>query len=206
MSIVIHYAPQTRAIIALWALEELAIPYEKVKLDFKAGDHKTDAFAKINPNQRVPAMVIDGRPMFESVAMVLWLAERFGVEKKLWPAAEDPARAEGLGWTVWGMAQLGHDIAALMTASSERIPKEMHNEAQAAMFRGHIEKDLKVLDDQLAKHAFVLGDAFTFADILPATAMMFAMAAGLDLSKYPRIGPWMQKLGARDALKRAQAM
>jgi glutathione S-transferase len=205
MKIVIHYASQTRAVVALWALEEVGVPYEKVKLDLRAAEHKTEAYAKINPNQRVPALVIDGRPMFESTAMVLWLAERFGVEKKIWPAADDAARAEAMGWTVWGTAQLGQNIMALMTATSDRLPKEMHNEAQAKMFRSHIEKDLKVLDDQLAKHAYVMGDAFSLADVLPGMALMFGMMGGLDLSKVPHIGAWMQKLSARPAFQRAQA-
>src|SRR5262249_16046831 len=58
MGIALHYAPQTRAVIALWAIEEIGIPYERVKLDYKAGEHRSEAFTKINPNQRVPAMVV----------------------------------------------------------------------------------------------------------------------------------------------------
>jgi len=206
MAIVIHYAPQTRAIIALWALEEVGVPYEKVKLDFKAGEHKSEAFTKVNPNQKLPAMVVDGRPMFESTAMVIWLAERFGTEKKLWPEPNDPARAQALGWTVWGMVQLGMDIAQLMVASHDFSPKEMHNEAQAKSAREHIDKDLGVLDAQLAKHAHVMGEAFSLADVLPATAMMFAMQAKLDLSKFPHIQAWMQRVMKREALARAQAL
>src|SRR5262245_22475979 len=125
MGITIHYAPQTRAVIALWAIEELGVPYERVKIDYKAGEHKSEGFAKINPNQRVPAMVVDGRPMFESTAMVIWLGETFGVEKKLWPS-DRAARAEAMGWSVWGMVQLGQDIHSLMIATSDRVPTEMH--------------------------------------------------------------------------------
>jgi glutathione S-transferase len=205
MGITIHYAPQTRALIAIWAAEELGIPYEQVKVDFKNGEHKSEAYAKINPNGRVPAMVVDGKPMFESTAMVLFLAETFGREKKLWPS-ENSARADAMGWTVWGTAQLGHDIHTFMMNSSERVPKEMHNEPQAKAARASIDKDLKVLDARLAEHAFIMGDAFTLADILPATAIFFATIGGVDLSPYPHIGAWVGKLSAREPLKRAQAL
>src|SRR5262249_22771115 len=154
MGIVIHYAPQTRAIIALWAIEELGVPYERVKLDYKAGEHKGEAFTKINPNQRVPAMIVDGKPMFESTAMVIFLGEKYGTEKKLWPK-DDASRAQAMGWTVWGMAQLGQDIYSLMISSNPRVPAEMHNEAQAKGARTAIDKDLQILDDQLAKQPYI---------------------------------------------------
>jgi glutathione S-transferase len=205
MGIVIHYAPQTRAVIALWALEEVGVAYDKVKLDFKAGEHKAEAFGKINPNHRVPAMVVDGRPMFESTAMVIFLGETYGRKKKLWPE-DDASRAEAMGWTVWGMAQLGADIHQLMISSSERVPKEMHNEAIAKQARDLVEKDLKVLDERLGVHPYVMGADFTLADVLPGTAIFFATMGGIDLSPYKNIGAWMQRVGGREALRRAQAM
>jgi glutathione S-transferase len=205
MGITIYHAPQTRAVLALWAAEELGLPFEQVKIDFKSGEHKGEAFTKINPNQRLPAMVVDGRPMFESTAMVLFFAETYGREKKLWPS-DNPSRAEAMGWTVWGTAQLGHDIHTLMMNSNERVPKEMHNEAQAKAARAAIDKDLKVLDAHLARHPFILGDAFTLADVIPASAMFFATLGGVDISPYKHVGAWMEKISGREALKRAQAV
>src|SRR5262249_51518424 len=151
---------QTRAVIPLWAIEELGIPYERVLVDYKGGEHKSEAFTKINPNNRVPAMVVDGRPMFESTAMVIFLAEKFGRAKKLWPE-DDASRAEAMGWTVWGMTQIGHDIHQLMISSNARVPKEQHNEAIAKAARELIDKDLRVLDARLAAHPYILGDTFT---------------------------------------------
>jgi glutathione S-transferase len=204
MSIIIYSAPQTRGVLALWAAEELGIPYERVKVDFAKGEHKGEAFTKINPNQRLPAMVVDGRPMFESTAMVLFLAEKFGPEKKLSPT-DDASRAEAMGWTVWGAAQLGHNIHQLMMASHVRVPKEMHNEARTKASRADIEKDLGVLDARLARHPFVMGDAFTLADVVPASAVFFATMGGVDVSSHAHVSDWAQRLGGREALKRAQS-
>ncbi|HEY4121324.1 MAG TPA: glutathione S-transferase family protein [Byssovorax sp.] len=204
-SIVIHHAPQTRAAIVLWTLEELGVPYESKKVDFKSGEHKSEGYAKINPNKRVPAMIVDGRPMFESTAMVIFLAEKFGADKKLWPT-DDAGRAEAMGWTVWGTAQLGHDIHGLMMASSERVPKELHHEPMAKLCRGAVETDLKVLDARLAEHPYVMGETFTLADVLPAMACFFAGMGGVDLAAYKHVSAWVGKLQAREALQRAQAM
>ncbi len=55
-------------------------------------------------------------------------------------------------------------------------------------------------------HAFVMGDAFTLADILPATAIFFATIGGVDVSPYRHIGAWMGRISGREALKRAQGI
>ena len=55
MAIVVHYgAPQSRALLALWALEELGLPYEKVRYDLAKGEHRTDALRMLNPNCKMP--------------------------------------------------------------------------------------------------------------------------------------------------------
>jgi glutathione S-transferase len=205
MGIVIHYAPQTRSVIPLWAIEELGIAYDAVKLDFRGGEHKGEVFSKINPNQRLPAMVVEGKATFESTAMVIYLAETYGPGRKLWPK-EDGERAQAMGWTVWGMVQLGQDIYSHVVSSDPRVPAEMHNEAQAKAAATAIAKDLKVLDLQLAERQFVMGDAFTLADILPATAVMFGRPHSIDLAQYAHIAAWMERVTSRPALLRAQAL
>src|SRR6266545_4462922 len=98
MALIFYYAPMSSATPVYWALEELGVPFEKVKLDLRAGDQKKPEFLKINPNGQVPALVGDGTPMFESVAILLHLGERYGVDKKLWPAAGTPERMGAMSW------------------------------------------------------------------------------------------------------------
>src|SRR5690348_11281895 len=87
MAIVFYYAPYSSAVRCHWALEELGIRYEGVKIDLKGTDHKTPEFLKLNPNGSVPTLVDDGVPYFESAAINLHLGQKYGVEKGLWPAA-----------------------------------------------------------------------------------------------------------------------
>jgi glutathione S-transferase len=123
MAIVFYYAPMTSATRVHWALEELGVPYEKVRLDLRAGDQRKPDFLKINPNGKVPALVDDGAPMFESLAILLHLAVKYGVAKKLWPATTDAtAHAEALSWSVWGTATLASHVFRVMQNSAERVP------------------------------------------------------------------------------------
>ena len=63
-------------------------PYEEVRDDLHAGDQKKPEFLALNPNGKVPLLVIDGTPVFESVAIQIALGERHGVAKGLWPALD----------------------------------------------------------------------------------------------------------------------
>jgi glutathione S-transferase len=204
MAIVIHYAPQTRAAMTLWALEELRLPYEKVRVDLEKGDHKTDAFKKLNPNGKVPTVVIDGTPMFESLAILLYLGERYGVEKQLFPAPDGPARMEALTWATWGAATLGGDLVRLIEASHERIPKERHNAAQAAAALLDIERDLGILEARLDGKPFILGADFSLADVVFGGVLAHAsMIGAIDLARFPRTTAYSARLKGRSAFGRA---
>src|SRR6266516_4392854 len=79
MGIVFYYTPMSSATRVLWALEELGVPFDKVKVDLSKGEQRQPEFLKLNPNGKVPTMVIDGQPVFESLAMLLHLGETYGV-------------------------------------------------------------------------------------------------------------------------------
>ena len=83
MSITFYYNPMSSAARIHLSLDELGIPYEKVLIDLQAKDQKRPEFLALNPNGKVPTIVIDGQPMFESIAIQIYLGERFGVERGL---------------------------------------------------------------------------------------------------------------------------
>jgi glutathione S-transferase len=205
MSIVIHYgAGQSRALLALWAVEELGLPYEKVRYDLAKGEHKTDALRKLNPNCKVPTVVVDGTPMFESLAIVLYLGERYGVERKLFPAITEPARLEAMSWATWASTTLGVDLLRVIEASSERIPTERHNAAQAAVARADVERDLAILEAHLEGRTFLGGDAFSLADVVMGGAIGFALRSGVvDATLFRRTGAYGGRITARPAFARA---
>lgn len=92
MSLVLYYAPHSTANLSRLVLEELGISYEKVKVDLASGELATPAFRHLNPNGRVPVLVHDDQPIFESAAITMYLGETFGVERGLYPAPGADAR------------------------------------------------------------------------------------------------------------------
>lgn len=77
MSMTFYYAPMSSAITVHRALEELGVPYDAIRLDLAAGETRKPEFLAINPNGKVPALVHDGTPLFESVAILIHLGESF---------------------------------------------------------------------------------------------------------------------------------
>ena len=91
MSITYYYAPMSTAVRTTWAIEELGVPCERLRVDIQKKETKTPAFLKLNPNGVVPLLVVDGTPIFESTAILIYLGETYGVEKGLYPAPRDAA-------------------------------------------------------------------------------------------------------------------
>jgi glutathione S-transferase len=153
--ITLHGAGASRASRSLLALEELGLPYRQVPLNPWSDAAAAEAVAHINPNARVPVLDDDGLVLWESMAINLYLADRYGCAP-FWP--EDP-RDRGLvyQWSVWGqteidvrarhMARFGGDAALKQRAEAERLAA------------------LTILDRALAGRPYLLGDVFTLADL-----------------------------------------
>jgi glutathione S-transferase len=158
MSITFFYSPQSSATRIHWTLEELGVPYEKVKLDLRAGDQRKPDYLAINPNGKVPAVVLDGTPVFESSAIQIVLGERFGVEKGLWPAAGTPERAQALSWLLWGHVTLGAAFMRYFMNTGSWIPPELQHKPQAEATLKEIHANLALLDARLNGREYVVGD------------------------------------------------
>ena len=206
MSITLYYAAMSNASRIHASLEELGVPYEKVTLDLRAGDQKKPEFLALNPNGKVPTIVLDGTPMFESVAIQIALGERYGVEKGLWPALGTPEHLTALTWIVWGQVSLGAAVARYMQNTSAWTPAELHHAptAEAALKDTHAL--LAVLDAHLAKHAHVAGASFTLADLDIASVLGWAIhAAKIDLTAYSKLGAWLGAAAQRPGMRAVMA-
>src|SRR5262245_56724218 len=163
MGIVFYYTPMSSATRVHWALEELGVPYDKVKLDLSKGEQRQPEFLRLNPNGKVPTMVIDGQPVFESLAMLLYLGETFGVDKGLFPPP-GPKRLEAFKWMAWGSVSLIEAGMRFLRNTSDRWPAEQRSLGAAEAARKELHDLLHVLDDALAGRQYLLGDSFSLAD------------------------------------------
>ncbi|HLM74561.1 MAG TPA: glutathione S-transferase family protein [Polyangiaceae bacterium] len=201
MALIFYYAPMSSASPTHWILEELGIPYEKVKMDFASGDLKKPEFLRINPNGKVPALVHDGVPIFESVAIAIHLGETFGVEKKLFPPP-GIQRAQAIQWMVWCNASLGEAISRHMHNTSERFPEELRNAKAGEIARADVENHLSILNQSLEGKGYLLGDDFSIVDAHVSSWLLYVRMVGFDLAKYPAMQAWSARCSERPANKR----
>jgi glutathione S-transferase len=202
MSLTFYYTPMSSATRVHWALEELEVPYEKVKVDLGAGDQKKPEYLALNPNGKVPLLVVDGTPVFESLAILVYLGERYGVDKGLYPPL-DLSRAEVLKWMTWGGATLLDAGGRLLRNVSDRFPADQRNEKAAEAAKKDLADCLGVLDRALSGKEYLVGGKFTFADLALAGYMPFLGRIGADLGPHKNIQAWVGRCTSRPALGRA---
>lgn len=198
MSLTFYYSPQSSASPVHWTLEELGIPYEKVKIDLKANQQKQPEYLKLNPNGRVPLLVHDGVPIFESAAIQLYLGETFGVAKGLYPPP-GPQRGEAMKWVIWTNASIGEALSRVGRNLGQWAPEDERNAKAGARARTDVEEHLKILEGALAGKEYLVGDRFSIADLHLASWMEYVRMMGFDLAGYPQITAWVARCSARPA-------
>lgn len=202
MSLTFFYAPFSTAGVTHFALEELGIAYEKVKVDISKGEQHAPSFLALNPMHRVPVIVHDGQPIFESAAIAIYLGETFGVERGLFPAA-GPLRGQAMQWIVWNNVTLNEAVQrTILSASSPRVPPERQNAAMSAWGKEELAKRLGVLDQQLAKAPYVLGEGFSLVDAHLGATVGWIASMGMVPEGLAHLNDWLKRVTARPAYVR----
>lgn len=202
MSIKLYYSPMTRAGRCRWALEELGVPYELVRLDLQKREHKQPEYLRVHPLGRVPALVDGDMALIESVAICMYLADKYA-DKGLAPALDDPRRGLYYQWMMFVTATMEAQLTALV-AHTLRLPAEQRVPALADAARSELATAFAHLDDALAKGPYLLGDWFTMADVIVGSGMAWAAGMGL-LINCPNIQAYVARISQRPALQRSRA-
>lgn len=198
MSLIFYYSPQSSASPVHWTLEELGVPYEKVLVDLKAGQQKQPEYLKLNPNGVVPLLVHDGVPIFESAAIQLYLGETFGVDKGLYPPP-GPRRGEVMKWIVWTNVTIGEALSRYGRNLGQWAPEDERNAKAGARAKDDVEAQLRVLEGALQGRDYLVGNAFTLADLHLSSWMDYVRMMGFDLGPYAAISAWVSRCTARPA-------
>lgn len=188
----IYGVPQSRASRVLWCARELKLDFELVETDFKVGA-KQPEYLKINPNGRVPAIIDGDVVMFESHAINLYLAGKYGTGG-LNPSTE-AGRAHALQWTLWGMNEVEADLQRIMRG---RVNSQNDLEG-AAEAEKKLAAPLKVLDGMLAGKTYLEEERFTVADLNLAQVFANFTRSGMDLSPWPNVKAWLERCLGRPA-------
>jgi glutathione S-transferase len=202
MSLIFYSAPMSTATLTGIVLEELGIPYERKKLDIRAGDTKKSDYLAINPNGKVPTIVHDGIAIWESAAITMYLGETFGVDKKLYPPA-GPKRGQAMMWIAWTNVTLGEAVYRRGYAG-EWGDEATRNPNMVEKATKDIAELLGILDAALASKQFLVGD-FTLADAHLNSFCDWLRHSKIDFTPFANINAWSARCSERPAYKRVMA-
>lgn len=199
MSIVLYWYPQSSATPIACALAELGVPHERVKIDILAGEQRRADYLALNPNGKVPTLTVNGAPMFEALAIHLWLGHRFGVERGLWPAAGTPEALQALSWCAWAYVTYGAVLVRLQVATKGEDALRSPQHADAAL-RG-LNELLAVLDARLAAQPWMLGADYSLVDLVVGSVLGYSVYLGAPVQAHPHVQAWLARVQARPAMQ-----
>ncbi len=167
-------------------LEEAGLPYEAIPVDTRKGDQHKPEYKAINPNAKVPAIVDGDAVVFDSNAILLYLAEKTG---KFLPPNTPKARGELLSWLMFvasGVGPYSGQAVHFRVYAPEKLPYAINR----YMFEA--QRHFGIIDERLASRKFMLGDVYTIVD--------------MDVWGWARLIPNVMGEGAWDKLKNLKRM
>jgi len=183
-------------------LEECGLEYKVHPINIGAGDQFGEAFLKISPNNKIPAIVDsdgpDGKPisLFESGAILLYLAGKTG---KFLP--EDVrGKYDALQWLMFQMGGVG---PMLGQAHHFRIYAPEKIEYAVNRYTNEAKRLYGVIDKQLSTHPWLAGDSYSIADMATFPWLRSWQNQGVELDDYPNLRRWFNEIAERPAVKRA---
>ena len=192
--------PRSRAMRCLWMLEEVGRPYQLVEKTTRADDLQTAEYLRFNPNARIPTLVDGDLVLWESMAINLYLAQKYDGPMHC-------AAPEVLGlaaqWSFWAVLEIEH---LLLNFLEHRALLAEFARDPSATERNELllKKPLGVLNDALAARGYLVGNSFTVADLNVAGILMWGKMARMDLSAYPELTRWLDACLARPAYVRVR--
>ncbi|MDM9626519.1 glutathione binding-like protein [Rhizobium sp. S152] len=188
------------------ALEEIGLPYEPHLISFGANDQKSPEFMSLNPNGRIPAIIDPdgpgGKPigLFESGAILLYLAEKTG---KLMPA-DAVGRYETIQWVFFQMGGIGPMFGQFGHFHKFAADKVANNSYPVERYRDESKRLLGVLEERLQGRQWLMGDAYTIADIatfpwVRGADVFYGGREMLEYAKFPAVMAWLERCIARPA-------
>ena len=193
---------KSRASRCLWMLEEMGVPYELVEKSTRAEDLQSDEYLRLNPNARIPTLVDGEVVLWESMAINLYLAQKY----------EGPMHCAGpemLGlaaqWSFWAMLETESLLLDFLWHRA-LLPEYSRDPSHAERDALLLQKPLEVLDEALQGRAHLAGREFTVADLNVASILVWGKMARLDFSPHPEVARWLDACLARPAYGRVREL
>jgi glutathione S-transferase len=185
--------PPTRSIRVRWALQEMEIPFESEQVCLTSGEHQRPEFLALNPAGKVPVLVDGELVLTESVAMVLYLAEKFP-QKGFFPT-DLSERGEAYRWLLFAATELEQPLWRLVRnqrvyPEAQRAPADIPNATREAR------EAAAIVDAHLKDHSFMVGERVSVVDFVMAYTLDWAEISG-TLDECSSAQAYLQRMYAR---------
>jgi GSH-dependent disulfide-bond oxidoreductase len=179
------------------ALEELGLPYVLHHVRLEAGQNRRPEFLALNPHGRIPVLVDDqsGITLFESAAILLYLAERTG---RLIPP-DAPGRWAAITWLMFHSASMGPALGNRV--QFELLEAQKHAQP-IARFRRLTNDAAATLDARLGDNEYLAGSTYSIADIATFGWLHIARIVDFDFGALPNLARWHEKVAMRPGVRR----
>lgn len=183
-------------------LEEAGLPYEPIAVDTRKGEQFSPQLTALNPNQKVPVLVDGDVTVFDSSAILLYLAEKTG---QFLPEPTPRARGELLSWLMFVATGVG-PYSGQAVHFSHFAPAGL--EYAVERYRFEATRHFRLLDERLATVPYLLGATYTIVDMSAwGWARMLSFVLGDDAwTSFPNLKRWFDLISARPAAARAIAL
>ena len=184
---------------ALWAAEELGLNYQRIDAGLQFGVNNTPEYRKMNPTGLVPTIDDDGFVLWESHAIVRYLAAKYGAGS-LWPA-EPRARADADRWMDWAFTFQGAMRAVFW--GLVRTPPEKRDLKAIEEGRKRSAELLAIPETALSERPYLAGASFTMGDIPLGCELQRWMRVPMERPAFPGVQAWFDRLCERPAFRKA---
>ena len=199
----LYYSSGTASMVVHLALLEIGAPYELVEVEVPFDRQKNPSYLQLNPRGQVPTLVVDGRPCFESSAILMLLAERHP-EAGLAPAAGTPQRAEYYQWIAFFATALGAPYRQwfypgdLGAREGQPLPDYVRDAV-----REKIERGWAIVDaHHAARGPYMLGAEFSAADLLALMYMRWSRNMPRPVTEWPALRRYADVLRTRQSWRK----
>ena len=185
--------PPTRSIRVLWMLRELGVDFEVVNVNLSAGEHRRPEFRALNPAGKLPVLVDGDFVLTESVAIVLYLAEKYA-DRGLLPT-ELELRARVNQWLLFTATELEQPLWRIARHTA-LYPKDKRLPGEVLLARQDFQDMAAVMEEHMSGRQFIVGDSVTVADLVAAYTLDWANEVHL-LDGSPHLRGYMERMYAR---------
>jgi glutathione S-transferase len=194
--------PRSRALRCLWMLEEMAAEYKLIEKSTRTEDLQSIEYLRLNPNARIPTLVDGDTVIWESMAINLYLAQKYPG-----PMQFNGPEAAGLTaqWSFWAIIEMEASLLELLQHRALLV-EFARDPSYAERNELLLKKPLQILNDALREKKYLISNDFTVADINVASVVTWGKAARLEFSPYPELSHWLEDCLSRPAYKRVREM